>query len=601
VLDTIRKTLHLLATEGKVQWVGVVALALLSSAVEAAAALLIFVLIGLISGTETEVALPLVGDLSQRFAGLPRETFMVWVAVAVIVFFILRAVVVVGQAYVLGRVTQNAGARLAQRLFRGYLLMPYPFHLARNSSEFIRNTQDTVRSITGEVIEPLVIFVSKAILALGLLGVLVLTAPLATGFAVVFLAPVLFVLLKVVQPRLKRWGRRRQQLMKANISTLQQAFHGIRDVKLLNAVPFFAKVHQRQRRAMARVNYLGRVVQELPSLMIETVLVVFIAVFFIVFIALEGRLSELLAILGMFAYVALRIKPALQKIVQTLTSLRFAAEAVDNAYGDLRLIEAQAEGGGEEEEAAAPPLRSELSVVDVTFAFPERPHPALRDVNLTIAAGEAVGIVGPTGGGKSTLLDIIAGLLQPTSGRVLIDGVPLEGREISWHHQMGVVSQAVFLIDGTLRENIALGVRDRDLDEARLASAVEVAQLSEFVASLPDGLDTLVGERGVRISGGQRQRVAIARALYRNAPVLILDEGTSALDNRTEAAFMESLHRTSEGRTIIMVAHRLTTVRGCDRIALIDEGRIVDVGTFDEVVSRNQSLVHTTEATRASG
>lgn len=599
MLNTIRRTLHILASEEKIQWVGVIALALASSLVEAGAALLVFVLIGLISGTNTEVALPLIGDITRRFAGVPRETLMVWVAVVVIVFFFLRALVILTQRYVQNRVTQNVGARLAQRLFHGYLLMPYPFHLARSSSELIRNTRDTVQSITVEVIEPLVNLVSNAILALGLLTVLLFTAPMATGFAVLFLAPVLFVLLKVVQPRLKRWGRRRQQLMKANISTLQQAFHGVRDVKLLDAVPFFAKVHARQRRAMARVLYLSRVVHDIPPLMIETVLIVFIASFFIVFLSLDGRVSQLLAILGMFAYVALRIKPALQKMVGTLTSVRFGAEAVNNAYQDLRLIETQAETEGEDE-AVALRLQREIAVDDVTFAFPERPQPALHNVSLTIGAGEAVGIVGPTGGGKSTLLDVIAGLLQPTSGRVLIDGTPLEGRESSWQRQLGVVSQAVFLIDGTLRENIALGVADRELDEARLAAAVEVAQLTEFVDSLPDGLSTLVGERGVRISGGQRQRVAIARALYRNAPVLILDEGTSALDNRTEAAFMEGLHRTSDGRTIIMVAHRLTTVRGCDRIALIDGGRIVDVGTYEEVTTRNRSLVRATESTRAS-
>ncbi|HEX6207426.1 MAG TPA: ATP-binding cassette domain-containing protein [Actinomycetota bacterium] len=587
--DTIRKLIHLLRPEGLRQWAGVIALAVVASGVEAAAAILIFLLIGLITAPGGRIELPVIGDISSRFSHVPQETLMSWVAGVVVVFFLLRGAITLLQLYVQSRISQNVGARLAERLFTGYLRMPYPFHLERSSAELVRNTEETVRAITLDVLGPIVRLLSGSVLAVAMLGVLVVTAPLATGFAVATLAPVVLLLLKVVQPRLRRWGGRRQHLAKANLSVVQQALHGIRDVKLLDAVPFFSRVYLRQRRDMARVTYLGRVGMEFPSILIETVLVVFIAVFFIVFLALEGGVGQLLAVLGMFAYVALRMQPALQRIVQSVTSLRFASRAVEHAYEDILLTEARAEE--EKEDQPSLEFRRELSLVDVSFWFPGRPEAALAEVNLTIAAGEAVGIVGPTGGGKSTLLDIIAGLLRPVSGEVLVDGVPLEGRERAWQRELGVVSQAVFMIDGSIRQNIALGVADSEIDPSRLEAAVEVAQLSEFVHSLPDGLDTLVGERGVRVSGGQRQRVAIARALYRDAPVLILDEGTSALDNRTEAAFMEALHRSRAGRTIIMVAHRLSTVRGCDRIVLIGDGRVVDAGTFEQVAARNDGLV----------
>ncbi|HEX6206907.1 MAG TPA: ATP-binding cassette domain-containing protein [Actinomycetota bacterium] len=589
--DTLRKLIHLLRPEGLRRWVAVVGLAVVASGLEAGAAILIFLLIGLITAPGGSIELPVIGDVTSRFDHIPRETLMFWVAGAVIVFFVLRGAFTLLQLYVQSRISQNVGARLAGRLFTGYLRMPYPFHLERSSSELVRNTEETVRAITLEVLGPIVRLLSSAILALAMLGVLIITAPLTTALAVAVLAPVVLLLLKVVQPRLQRWGARRQQLAKANLSVVQQGLHGIRDVKLLDAVPFFSDVYLKQRRAMARVTYLGRVGMEFPSILIETVLVVFIAAFFIVFLALDGSLGELLAVLGMFAYVALRLQPALQKITQSVTSLRFASRAVEHAYEDIVLTEAQSAEDDGDEELAPVMLRRELSLVDVSLWFPGRPEAALDDVNLTIAAGEAVGIVGPTGGGKSTLLDVIAGLLRPVRGEVLVDGVPLEGRERAWQRQLGVVSQAVFMIDGSIRQNIALGVADSEIDPSRLEAAVEVAQLSEFVRSLPDGLDTLVGERGVRVSGGQRQRVAIARALYRDAPVLILDEGTSALDNRTEAAFMKALHRSRAGRTIIMVAHRLSTVRGCDRIVLIGDGRVVDVGTFEQVAARNDGLV----------
>jgi ATP-binding cassette subfamily C protein len=226
----------------------------------------------------------------------------------------------------------------------------------------------------------------------------------------------------------------------------------------------------------------------------------------------------------------------------------------------------------------------------VDFTYEKAGTPALRNVDLVIKRGEKLGIAGQTGSGKTTLLDLILGLLSPTSGEVLVDGDPVEARLPGWLSTIGMVPQSVFLIDDTIRRNVAFGVQDRAIDDGRVSEVLKLAQLSAFVDALPDGAETVVGERGTRLSGGQRQRIAIARALYSDPSVLILDEGTSALDNTTEAELMEALEDASRDRTVIIVAHRLSTVRQTDRIVFLDDGKIVDIGRFDELLERNAAF-----------
>jgi ATP-binding cassette, subfamily B, bacterial PglK len=588
--DTVRKVFYLLRQESRVKWAAIVLVAIGVTGVEALGALLVFLLLGLIAAPDTPLELPLFGELRDLpvFAG--RDDVAVWVAGAVVVFFLFRSVLVLGQLYLHDRLAHNAGARLAVRVLTAYLAMPYALHVRRNSSELIRNAYESVRSITNEIIIPSVRLISHTVLAFGMIAVLFYAAPLATLAAIAFLGPVVFVLLRVIHPRLKKLGRGRQRLSTANLSLLQQSLHGIREVILFDRAEFFQKLFTKRQNATARITYLNRVAQEIPPLLIETVLVVFIAGFFIVSVTLQRSPESTLAVLGLFAYAALRLQPSLQKIVQSLNSIRFAGAAVDNVYDDLVAVERVAANEAPGEQAFTPgtdATPAEIRLEGISFHYEPDSPPVLRSLDLTIPPGDSIGIVGPTGGGKSTLLDVITGLLAPSEGRVLIDGRDLRTCTKAWQRCLGVVPQTIFLIDDTVRRNIALGIPDDEIEEERIARAVDLAQLSSFLADLPDGLETMVGERGVRMSGGQRQRVAIARAVYREPPVLIFDEGTSALDNLTEAEFMAALDRLGGDRTLITVAHRLTTVRRCDRIAIVEAGRIIDIGTYRELLARN--------------
>jgi ATP-binding cassette, subfamily B, bacterial PglK len=588
--ETARRCLYLLRQESRVKWTAIVLVAILVTLVEAVGALLVFLLIGLITAPDAPVELPLVGDLQDLpFIG-GQDEVVVLLAAAVAVFFAFRGLLVLGQLYVHDRLAHNAGARLAVRLLSAYLVMPYALHVQRNSSELIRNAYESVRALTAEIIIPTVRLLSHGVLGLGMLGVLFYAAPLATVVAIGFLGPLILLLLRVIHPRLKKLGRGRQRLSKENLNILQQSLHGIREVILFDRGAFFEQRFAKRQHATARVTYLNRVAHEVPRVLIETVLIVFISGFFIVSVTLQQSPEETLAVLGLFAYVAMRLQPSLQKVVQSLNSIRFAGAAVDNIYDDLLLIESNTEltsGPSNEVDHVRPGSPPELRLEGVGFRYSPTDDAVLHDVNLMVRPGESIGIIGPTGGGKSTLLDLMAGLLMPTEGRILIDGVDLRESTRAWQRCLGVVPQAIFLIDDTVRRNIALGVADRDIEESRIQTAVELAQLSTFIKGLPQGLDTEVGERGIRMSGGQRQRVAIARAMYRDPPVLIFDEGTSALDNLTEAEFMAALDRIGGDRTLITVAHRLTTVKNCDRIVVVESGRIVDIGSYEDLVARN--------------
>ncbi len=587
MLETLRKCSALVGPNAGGRWLLIAALAVVVSGLEALGALLVFGLLAGITSASQGLVLPVVGDLRAVFPGADETTLLVAMGVVIAVFFVVRGAAILVHSYVQYRVAEHAGARLSARLLDGYLAMPYAFHLERNSAELIRNAYDTVGLFVREALIPGVKLVSQSFTVAALVVVLLVTSPLATLLALVLLGPFAWLLLRIAHPRVKQLGVTAQRMSKTSLQSLQQSLHGWRDIKILGRERTFSQEFADDRRELARVRYLRSVAREVPRVALETGLVLFVVAFLGVSAVVEGGPLEALPALAVFGYAAVRLQPSINEIMTGLNSLKFAGPGIDLLHTDLLLFRSttsELADGGE-------PLRLERDVTldGVCFRYPGNPRDTLHDIDLRIAAGEWIGVVGPTGGGKSTLVDVLLGLLQPTAGTVRIDGRDLRGSEAAWHRSLGVVPQMVFLVDDTLRRNIALGVPPDEIDEERVADAVRLAQLDGFVASLPAGLGTVVGERGVRVSGGQRQRLAIARALYVRPDVLVFDEGTSALDTSTEDELMAALEHL-RGRTIITVAHRLTTIRGCDRVLLVEDGRIVDAAPYAELAGRHEAL-----------
>jgi ATP-binding cassette, subfamily B, bacterial PglK len=585
--QAVRQTLRLLGRQGEARWAFLVLLALAVAGFEAVGAILIYALMGLISGAGSEVSLPLIGDLTDLFPGVALETLQLSMAGLVTVFFLLRSLVLMGQIYIQSRLVHNAGARLSNHLLRGYLAMPYLTHTQLNSSELVRNAFDSVQVLVREVMKPAVEVVAQAILVLGLTVVLLIVAPTATLIALAILGPIIWVLQAVIQPRLKRLGRESQESRQAVLQAMQQALGGIRDIRLLGRETQFADVYAHQRWIMSRTDYVRTALTDFPRTLMETGLVLVIVAVFVLAVLAGEALEGVVATLGVFAYAGLRLQPSLRMIVQGLNHVRFGSAVIDDLLQDRERVDAVLESRRNRRTESGTPLSEGIELRDVSFTYTPGVAPALHGINLTIRKGEFIGICGPTGGGKSTLVDLIAGLLQPTSGQVLVDGRPLDDHPAWWYAQLGVVSQSIYLVDDTIRNNIAFGLPDEEIDDVLLRSSIERAQLHDVIAGLPRGLDTIVGERGIRLSGGQRQRVAVARALYREPSVIIFDEGTSALDSATEAALVSAVDELKAGRTLVSVAHRISTVSSAERIIIVEGGRIAGEGRYSDLMQQS--------------
>ena len=463
-----------------------------------------------------------------------------------------------------------------------FMHKPYTYHLQRNTAEIIRNINRDVNSAFS-VISSLFGLVSD-ILIIGVLVVyLFAVEPWMTLGVIAALLLCSAVYFLIVRKKIRTYGEEDRKIGAKMIQAIHQSMGGIKEVKIMGREKYFSDVY-----VEAGTEYSSRrrryaIITAIPSRLIETMCIGAILTIIAVKISLGQDLSTLIPGLSAFAVAAIRLLPRANSINSRISSLTYALPSLDALYSELKESEQQEKDRAEdiarkkaENRHVEPGEERDIFVKNVTFTYPNKEEPVLKNVSLKIEHGTSVGIVGVTGAGKTTLVDLILGVLHPDSGSVCYGALDIHEDYSQWQKYVGYIPQNIYLIDDTIRRNVALGVPDEEIREEDVWKSLEKAQLAEFVRSLKDGLDTVIGERGIRISGGQRQRIGIARALYPDPEILFFDEATSSLDNETEAAVMESVNALGGDKTMIIVAHRLTTIEHCDRILRVKDGEITE-------------------------
>lgn len=473
-------------------------------------------------------------------------------------------------------------ADLSQNLFSGYLRQPYTFHLQRNSAELIRNVIGQVTDFTSVMQQGLILLTELLVLT-GITILLLAVEPVGAILVVSVLGLAGWGGHILTRQKILAWGEARQLHEGKRIQHLQQGLGGVKDVKLLGREDYFLTQYETHNIGSARVGERQVTFKALPRLGLELLAVTGLAALVLVMIWQGKPLMSLLPILGVFAAAAFRLLPSMNRVVMAIQGVRFYLPVIDTLNNELDLLK-QRESKSSNVNLS---YKNMLSIDKVSFSYPASNDQIFHEIELSIPHNTSVGFIGESGAGKSTLVDIILGLLVPDSGSVKIDGVDVQSNIRSWQDQVGYVSQSIFLTDDTIRRNIAFGLSDDRIDDAAVSRSIRAAQLEDFVNDLPEGLETQVGERGIRLSGGQRQRIGIARALYHEPEVLVFDEATSSLDLETEHDFMEAVRALQGDKTIIIIAHRLSTVEHCDRLFRLEKGEIIDEGDAMSVLGKS--------------
>lgn len=588
----------------------------LSSFAEALGIGLIGPFLNLASNPDSLHKIPL---LQWAYLQLNLETtsqFIPIVGLAIVIVFCLKSFLYfLAQKYI-ASFSFNQKAKLSSRLLRGYLTVPYTFYLRTNSASIINNIITETTLFTHGCMLPLLSGIANLTI---LFTLLLLLAQTDLRLLVLILAVLLptFLLFYRLKARFKQWGRETVQSNRESIRIINHSLGGLKETRVIGCEAYFQRQMNQQVQIWANAATLTNTFEKLPRIIVETCLVLFVIIFISVSqLLFEQNIQELTSILAVFAVASMRLIPAVSQLIQGISQMQHKSFGVNMLYQDLKEIEQQKESLSLEslldltgddlaefmnEKKQTISFLKKVELKEVTYSYPGTSKPAIDRVSFSLNKGQSIALIGKSGAGKTTLVDVILGLLQPESGDIIVDGQSIYdnfnsldssswqnlisfSRLRAWQNLIGYIPQSIFLIDDTIERNIAFGVADRLIDRARVERAIKAAQLEELVEQMPEGIKTVVGERGIRLSGGQRQRIGIARALYHEREILVLDEATSALDNETEKLISEAIRSLAGTKTLIIIAHRLSTVEHCDRVYLLENGRIVKSGSYQEVV-----------------
>jgi ABC-type multidrug transport system fused ATPase/permease subunit len=483
---------------------------------------------------------------------------------------------------------------ISSALLKKYLSMPYIYFLTQNTTDLSKNILSEVGVLTGGFILPLINIVISSFVAIGILSMLLFTNVYITILSAIIFGGSYALIYFYFHDKLKTNGAKRLKENKMRFKTAGEALGGIKDIKVMGREDFFYHRYLKHSLELSNLQVWSALIGQMPRYFLETIAFGGIVTLVLYFITTTGNVNEVIPTISFFAFAAYRLLPALQVVFASSTQVRFSQMTVNRIIKDL----SEKDGFREqflvyEKEPIKPmPFNTSLQLKEVSYNYPNTNESVIHNISLLIQRNTSIGLVGPTGAGKTTLVDIILGLLTPQKGEFFVDGVKIDENNIlNWQKSLGYVPQHIYLSGDTIMNNIAFGIPSEKIDRKAVEHVARISNLHDFIISeLPNSYETIVGERGIRLSGGERQRVGIARALYHDPEVLVLDEATSSLDGITESAVFEAINNVAKLKTMIIIAHRLTTVKGCDTIYLIDKGKITAQGTYDELMRSSASF-----------
>ena len=527
-------------------------------------------------------------EASKKFGIENNQEFLFVLGILVFLLLITSLSIRAITTYVQLRFIQMLEYSMTKRLVEGYLHQPYSWFLSRHSADIGKNILSEVAAVIGGGIKPIIEIIAKGMVAIALITLLFLANPKLTLIIGLLLGGTYMLIFYFIRSYLRKIGEKRLANNELRFKSIIEAFGAAKEVKIGGLEQTYVERFSGPSYIFAKTQASSGVIAQLPRYILEAIAFGGVLLIILYMMAQSGNFSTALPILSLYVFAGYRLMPALQQIYSSFTQLAFIGPSIEKLHEDIKSLKPF----NRNQDQSALLFNKSITLKNVHYNYPNASRTALKDINLTIPIKSTVGLVGATGSGKTTTVDIILGLLEAQKGTLEIDGkIITQQNKRSWQKAIGYVPQHIYLTDDTISANIAFGVEIEDINQEAVEKASKIANLHEFIIDeLPKKYQTTIGERGVRLSGGQRQRIGIARALYHNPQVLILDEATSALDNQTEKVVMDAVNNLNKDRTIILIAHRLGTVKNCDTIFLLDKGQLQHKGTFEELINVSENF-----------
>lgn len=580
----LQKVSYLFDRKQKRQIAGLALLILIGGLLETVGVSMLLPVVQAIMDPEQLMENELVGKVTKALHIETSRQLIILMLGALIALYVVKNAYLLFQTYVQNTFVTRNRNRMISRVMREFLNRPYEEYLGADIPTVFRLTDSDIPNAF-QLILVMIQMVTEIVVAGFLCIVLVVVSPVMSLFIFCIFLGMTLMITKVLKPRLNAIGHKNQQIQSRIAKWRIQSIYGLKDVKVLHREEFFVRNYYESGAIGADVARNYAVFNNLPRLLIETIFMASMLLFIMLYMLRGGNITVLIPQLSAFAVAGIRVMPGTNRINTYLSEIAYSQPCLDYLYENLTAnmkmdvngsVTGLARGGGAQTQEVRPHLQDKIVLDHITYAYPNTEKNIFTDAHMEVKKGQSVGIMGPSGAGKSTVVDILLGLLRVQEGTITCDGANIFDNYADWLSKIGYIPQSIYLIDESIRDNIAFGIDGDKIDDRRIWEVLEEAQLKEFVEELPEGLDTTIGDRGVRISGGQRQRLGIARALYHNPEILVFDEATSALDNDTEKAVMDAINNFHGRKTMVIIAHRLNTIAKCDVIYKVDGEKIVE-------------------------